>query len=177
MNCYLRWLKKTGEFCFATQLFTTVLKSKLSDIRSTFPQPLEKTQGSQMTTKLPDRIHTFRGIEHCTRRSISFKSNDVHTIQTSYCQRYHRPLNKLFTSQKAPLCDNWAKIELNFSCLLPSCWYFDQFFEGDMEVELLHKIWKAFNSFLLKTQYLFPCRPSFELPWGSSAPAEKHFVR
>lgn len=29
MNCYLRWLKKTGEFCFATQLFTTVLKSKL----------------------------------------------------------------------------------------------------------------------------------------------------
>lgn len=32
MNCYLRWLKKTGEFCFATQLFTTVLKSKLSDM-------------------------------------------------------------------------------------------------------------------------------------------------
>lgn len=42
MNCYLRWLKKTGEFCFATQLFTTVLKSKLSDM-ILFPSHWKKT--------------------------------------------------------------------------------------------------------------------------------------
>lgn len=70
MNCYLRWLKKTGEFCFATQLFTTVLKSKLSD---TFPRPLEKDWGSQMTAKLPIRVITFREIENYTYSSGQMK--------------------------------------------------------------------------------------------------------
>ena len=57
MNCYLRWLKKTSDFCFATQLFTTVLKSKLSDMIP-FPPAAGKDWGSQMTTKLPIRVKT-----------------------------------------------------------------------------------------------------------------------
>lgn len=65
MNCYLRWLKKTGEFCFATQLFTTVLKSKLSD-SDTVPRATEKDRRSQMTTKLPIRVISLREIENDT---------------------------------------------------------------------------------------------------------------
>ncbi len=55
MNCYLRWLKKTGEFCFAMQLFTTVFKKQAFWFGTFFPST-GKDWGSQMTIKLLIRV-------------------------------------------------------------------------------------------------------------------------
>lgn len=158
MNCYLRWLKKTSEFCFATQLFTTVLKSKLSDMEH-FPPSLQKKKRKKKRLWISNDdqtaqhgVVTFRESENCAYWSLQFT------------QRRRVVLNLITV-----LRNKWpdAPVTQASICLFSSMlWLFGFIFQEDKKADLF-PWWEDLISNAL---FLFP-------PSGSRVQVEKHFVR